>query len=541
MTLGLFCRADAQAAEPGFMWVKPTSTSGPSCEYHCGRVATDNAGNSFITGKFADSLTLGTNVLTGSGFFIGRYNADGAVVWARRVGPSTFGDATLSDEWGPRVAADNLGGVVLLARLGSAEFGTTNISNGGGENFVLARYLADGTLAWARSAAPNTWGGALAVDGSGNSFVTGLCGSDSFGTTNFSGTGTQGVFLAKFDLNGNALWIKGAASQSLSFYMPPKGIAVAESGDIVVCGQFGGPLNFGATTLTNAGMWDVYIARFDVDGDLLWAKRGGSTNRESALGVGVDRDGNAYFAGAINDEGGTVLHPSTAFDGYTLNDLHHYLVKYSATGEVLWARESAAFDYLVFGALGGVDGFTIDRAGNSYLLGRFIGTATFGSLSVTNPGGSDWLPDTYASSFLVSYDSNGNASWVKRFGGSHTVGWADLVGGLASDAHGRIAISGDIAITNAVFDAWSFGKTFCTDVFMARLDADRPNLNLTHVGTALTLSWPTNYTGYTLEYSDDAGAGSWSAETNSVAVSAPNFEVNASAESAHKFYRLRKP
>ncbi len=64
-----------------------------------------------------------------------------------------------------------------------------------------------------------------------------------------------------------------------------------------VVGRFEGKITFGNTTLTSLGREDMYIAKFDIDGNVLWAESAGGPLVDSAAGVAVDDEGNAYVTG----------------------------------------------------------------------------------------------------------------------------------------------------------------------------------------------------------------------------------------------------
>src|SRR2546427_6466138 len=100
---------------------------------------------------------------------------------------------------------------------------------------------------------------------------------------------------------------------------------------------------------------------------------------------------------------------------------------------------------------GGLDqggsSIAVDAAGNSYVAGVFLGTATFGTTSLTSHGEED--------AFLAKYDASGNLLWAKRGGGSYE----DFIFGNAVDGAGNCYVSGafdgqatfgNITLTNKV-------------------------------------------------------------------------------------------
>jgi len=155
------------------------------------------------------------------------------------------------------------------------------------------------------------------VDGLGNSYVTGgFTGSPTFGggeanetTLTSPGGITEDIFVAKYDPDGNLIWARqtGGPTSSAGYYVVENGygIAVDGSGNSYVTGNFWGSAIFGAgdaneTTLTSAGDWDIFVAKYDSGGNLIWAKRAGASNSDEAYGIAVDDLGNSYVTGRFN-------------------------------------------------------------------------------------------------------------------------------------------------------------------------------------------------------------------------------------------------
>jgi hypothetical protein len=131
--------------------------------------------------------------------------------------------------------------------------------------------------------------------------------------------------------------------------------------------------------------------------------------------------------------------------------------------------------------------------------------------------------------------------WAKLFGGADTTGnWTEK-GGIASDPAGHLAIAGFIAITNAVFDDFTLSEVGGEDVFVARLDADRPKLDLFQSDNLVIMSWPTNEQGFKPEGTNVLPpTNGWVTITNPIAVVGGwNFVTNPITATS-QFYRLRK-
>ena len=175
----------------------------------------------------------------------------------------------------------------------------------------MAKYDASGDLVWAKRAGGSSFdlGIGIAVDGARNSYVTGLFGgSATFGLgetnqTTLTSAGSGDIFVAKYDASGDLVWANraGGTSDALG-----NGIAVDGAGNSYVTGCFQGSATFGSgetneTTLTSAGGQDIFVAKNDASGDLVWAKRTGGTSGDRGIGIAVDGAGNSYVTGDFSD------------------------------------------------------------------------------------------------------------------------------------------------------------------------------------------------------------------------------------------------
>ena len=231
------------------------------------------------------------------------------LVWAKRAGGTSV-------DFGFGIAVDGSGNSYVTGRFGgSATFGpgeSNETTLTGADGIFVAKYDASGDLVWAKRAGGTRTdsGNGIAVDGSGNSYVTGLFeDSATFGPgesneTTLTGAGSDDladdIFVAKYDASGDLVWAKRAGGTSIDF---GEGIAVDGSGNSHVTGQLRGSATFGPgetneTTLTTAGFFsDIFVAKYDASGDLVWAKRAGGTSFDFGSGIAVDGSGNSYVTG----------------------------------------------------------------------------------------------------------------------------------------------------------------------------------------------------------------------------------------------------
>jgi len=134
----------------------------------------------------------------------------------------------------------------------------------------------------------------VATDNSGNVYVTGyFSGSASFDGTDYRGKGIFDIFLAKYNSNGGLIWVQTAGSgQSDEGY----GLGVDNSGNVYVAGYYTETATFGKSefsdiqTITSKGRTDIFLAKYDQDGKLIWLKSAGGTGEDKAHNLVVDKD-----------------------------------------------------------------------------------------------------------------------------------------------------------------------------------------------------------------------------------------------------------
>ena len=239
-------------------------------------------------------------------------------------------------------------------------------------------------------------------------------------------------------------------------------IAVDADGNVYTTGYFRNTADFdpgaGTLNLTSAGILDIFITKFDPDGNLLWAVRLGSTDFDRGFGIAVDANGNVYstgyFAGTVDFDPG----PGTA--NLSSSDSGIYILKLDTDGNFVWAKSVSAS--------GGNYGraIAVDNAQNVYVTGEFRFTVDFDP----GPGVSNLVQTGSGSDvFILKLDAGGDFEWAKSHGGSSD----DIGRSIKSDAAGNVYTSGGFYST-VDFDpgAGTFNLTSngISDVFISKLD-----------------------------------------------------------------------
>jgi hypothetical protein len=449
----------ANAQAPNWAWAKG---GGGSTNDYCQGSSTDAFGNVYITGFYdSPSITFGTTTLINGGnqdiFFV-KYDPSGNLVWAKGLG-STGNDRGLT------ITTDALGNVYIAGNYESPTltFGTTtltNLSTNGFNDLFIAKFDASGNLVWAKTAgnAGNESASSIKCDVSGNIYLAGSYESVSitFGTTTLTNIETTGffsdLFIVKYDASGNVLWANsaGGIETDESYF-----ITTDDSNNVYVTGWYSDDLIVGPFTLTSAdstGLGDVFIVKYDTNGNVVWAHGYGNVGNDFGCSITTDNLGNIYLTGFYAAS-------SITFGAFTLSSsaaTNMFIVKYNAVGNVLWAQAAVSS--------GGSIGYcvTTDPSGSVYVGGIFSSTfIEFGTTTLTNVGSNG-----YSDIFIVKYDSLGNSIWAINVNGT---GY-DAIVGLTCDSFGNIYVAGHHLSTLA-FGSTSLTSAGDMDIFIAKLDA----------------------------------------------------------------------
>lgn len=376
------------------------------------------------------------------------------------------------------VAVDRSNGDVIVAGdfEGTVIFGDgPHVSDNGKHDIFLARYDIYGNPIWTRQFgdSSNQYAGDVIVDASGGIILIGRAfGIIELGGAPLDALGTDDVFIARFDANGNHVWstMVGGADPDRS-----ERVAVDPAGNVYVAGTFTGDATFGGTQFASMGLRDMFVVRLAAsNGEIEWANRIGGTGDDYGWGVAADATG-VYFTGYFSDI------VDVGADQLVAVDDHDVLVgKFGPDGTPLWSMAA--------GGAGPDQGYDIALlpAGDVVITGAFSDALDFGGM--TSPLASAGLRDI----FLARLDPDGNGVWAFGYGDDRDQFENDFEvntwPGLAVGDDGTIHLAGSIAGAanfGAVGDTISAGKI---DVYLARFDSDGNGIDAQRWGGAGTES-----------------------------------------------------
>lgn len=326
-------------------WVKSPSSDG----YSEGRaISVDRNGNVFIVGTYAGKnlvfpgYVLPASVEGNTDVFVAKFNSSGVLVWVKKAGGE-------NSDYAGGIAVDYAGNCFITGSFYSKSmiFDQVAVSRYGADasDMFLAKYTPSGDVEWARSfgSGKTVGGSALATDSAGNIYATGMfegvLSFDSY-SINAGPTPARNPFVLKINSSGVTQWVQAGAGTGGGSY--GYSIAVNSANQAYITGFFEAPkLNFGNVVLTKTNTTEnFYLAKFDSNGNPLWAKSAGNDRYARGTSLGLDSKGSAYVVGyyggnAINF-GSVKLNNSGSSDGF--------IVKYSENGSVLWGYTLGAGD-----------------------------------------------------------------------------------------------------------------------------------------------------------------------------------------------------
>ncbi len=354
--------------------------------------------------------------------------------------------ALSENEAGNAIAVDNAGNVYVTGLFrATMDFdpgpGTAMLAGNGGVNCFALKLNASGGFEWAWTTENSTEiaGEGIAVDDSGNVYVTGnLQGSADMdpgpGVVNVSSAGYMDMFLVRLDTSGNLVWAKAFGSVDDD---RGQAVAVDASGNVLVTGNFSDTVDFdpgpGNGNRTSSGFKDIFVLKLDSSGDLVWVTSVGGGYQDEGHAIASDAAGNILLTGEFRDtvdfDPGLGVFPLSVNGNIPEVVSDVFVLKLDSSGGFVWAGRMG-------GGLGDIGrGIAVDPLGNIYTAGIFGGVAV------------DFDPGTDTSVlrsngpidfFVQKLDASCNFLWAKGAGGPSY----ESANAIAVDALGNAYIAG---------------------------------------------------------------------------------------------------
>ncbi len=223
--------------------------------------------------------------------------------------------------------------------------------------------------------------------------------------------GEDDMYLAKYESDGSYLWAKTIA------YGPgdvrSNCISVDEIGNIYVSGRSNDTIYFTNDTLiTNSGRIQNFLAKYDSDGNFIWAAHIRNTGTNYGRNMFTETEvtnSDEIYLGGFFDDSVYVEDVSLKSNGSSGEDI--LLIKYNGLGEKQWVRKAGSPDIA-----DRCNSISTDKYGNVFITGFIGGTALFDSTGAGLMNSSP-ITTTGSTDFLVAkYNKNGSLIWKKNKG-----------------------------------------------------------------------------------------------------------------------------
>ncbi|MEK6749239.1 MAG: putative Ig domain-containing protein [Pseudomonadota bacterium] len=396
---------------------------------------------------------------------------------------------------------------------------------------AVTKFKPDGTYAWSWDLGitqGNNGVTGIAVDSIGNVFITGYfvgtqdfnpgVGVDSRTSTSY----TYDAFVTKVGAQGNYLWTRTFGGTGSEFAL---GIALDASDNLYLAGQFSGTADFdpnvGVSNLTAAGYTDAYLAKWDSNGNLLWARNMGASGRYTGGNVtnnyepwnvmqiryasgkvylvlqsdtnidfdttqtGGEFNGSGYFVAAYDATSGAyqwaqlrpdqTVAPKLGVDAQGNVLLASYygggVTKLSNTGALVWSKTLAGSGSGIYSGVY-IKGLSVDAQGNLYVGGFFDMNVDF------NPDAAltDIRTPNATDGFITKLWADGVYGWTNVITGTERQYVSALASGTNGDLLANVesyaAVDMDPGAGVAVRTTWVTHVLFATDPTIA---GDRDN------------------------------------------------------------------
>ena len=361
----------------GSGWIATLGDSGPQ---YGESIAVDSSGNVYISGQ--------SRPVDQYDCFVAKYNSSGVPQWQRSLGGN-------SSDYGYSVDVDSSGNVYVV--------GMTFSQGQGSADVLITKLNSSGDFQWKRLLGGSSadYGYGIAVDSSGNSYITGYSAG--------GGYGNDDIITAKYDTNGNIEWkrILGGTGN--------------DGGDAIAVDSSGNAYVFAHTESAGAGNYDMIVAKYNSSGSIQWQKTVGTGPGilEWSQGIAIDSSGNIYLAGY------------TTGSGVGAGSYDYLITKLNSSGAFQWSRTlgGSSLDY--------ARAIAVDSSGNVYVTGETASTGT---------GMYEGL--------IVKYDTDGNIQWQRILYGSQN----EFLKGIGVDNSGNVYVGGRTASSGEGSDEFIIAK-----------------------------------------------------------------------------------
>jgi len=330
-----------------------------------GSGTTDAYGNKVALDSSGNVYVVGYGRTVNTLIVIAKYSNKGNLQWQK-----TLDNPTPDTDQGYAIAVDTSGNIYVT--------GYTGVSGGNVYELLVVKYDSSGTIQWQRtlSGASGSYdvGVSIKTDTSGNVYVFGYTGASN----------VEEFLTVKYNSSGTVQWQRRLGGATSDY---GQGVAVDSSANVYVVG---------ATDVS--GNYDIQLAKYDTSGTIQWQRKltGSGSAQDLGYAIAVDSSSNVYICGVSNS-------------GIATSDIQ--IAKYDTSGTIQWQRR--------LGSTGGDEygrSIAVDSSANVYICGE-TGAGRIQIAKYDTSGTLQWQRDLYNNS-----SNAGNGITVDNLGNFYIVG-----------------------------------------------------------------------------------------------------------------------
>jgi len=336
-------------ADGNYSWVKDIGSNyvfsdiGKSIEV-------DENDDIIVAGQFYDTVNFGSEddpyYMTSEGgidTFICKYNNKNKLLWAKQIkGTGSVHISELKIKNSHFYIIGTFSGSIIY------DINDTQLTfpSQGYSDIYVAKYDLNGDFIWIKTigSTNNDDGYSIAIDDNENFYITGgFWGDVDFDTSSeeylLHASAYNDIFIAKYNSSGELIFAKGLNGDSYSDF--GKSIKIGSNGNLYLTGSFSGTVDFdpgsNSFELTSQGSLDIFIAKYNPEGDFIWAGSIGDSGRDSGNSIAVDEDNNAVYITGFFEENPDFDPGSNNFELQTNGGYDIFFMKLNTDGQFQWA------------------------------------------------------------------------------------------------------------------------------------------------------------------------------------------------------------
>lgn len=318
----------------------------PNCgTLHGFSISLDLEKNIIISGNFSCPTYFGTDSITtfpdnDHNAFLSKFDNNGDLIWIKNIAHTTAG--VYHCVHGTQSKVDNSNNIYFVGQYADTLIlADTIIPENNNLKYFYGKFSSEGQLLWIKTIAADLYY-RMTIDNLNNLLLIGV-GYETIGSDTINK-----LFLTKIDSSGNIQWTKiiDAIINPIS-----TSISVDSVNNIYLTGKFTRIAHFGNDSLIgnaplSGSMYktDIFVTKYDADGNFIWAKKAGGLNNDNSYSITTNQK-NIYIYGNFNK---TVYFESDSLISQSILYPNYFIASYNFDGQLLWVKQISTKKNIIY-------------------------------------------------------------------------------------------------------------------------------------------------------------------------------------------------